>query len=166
MRGGSSDTGDGVLKLLVLRSSDSRRAVTNLWSTTRKNCILASVPLKDSLSKNLHNSPSTGGSVHFSPCSGKLGVHANCQMCVSRPVCATRCCLFAPPSVSPNSPLPCFAKAVPVSSTNKRFSSYLCSGHSREDGSWWETERLTFCWSSDPVGCICKGSTAVDSLLL
>lgn len=40
-------------------------------------------------------------------------------------MCVTRCCLFAPPSVSPDSPLPCFPKAVPVSSTNKRFSGYI-----------------------------------------
>lgn len=84
-----------------------------------------------------------------------------CQLtCVC--VCATRC-LLVPPSVSPNSPLPCFAKADPVSSTNKPFSGYLCSGPSREDGSGLETERLEFCWSSDPVGCICKASTAVNS---
>lgn len=44
----------------------------------------ASVLLKDNLSKNPHNSPPTGGSVRFSPCSGNLGVHANCKICISR----------------------------------------------------------------------------------
>lgn len=83
---------------------------------------------------------------------------ASADLCV----CATRC-LLVPPSVSPNSPLPCFAKADPVSSTNKPFSGYLCAGPGREDGSGLETERWEFCWSSDPVGCICKASTAVNS---
>ena len=61
-------------------------------------------------------------------------------MQVAKCASTTHCCLFAPPSVSLNSPLPSFVKAVPVSSTNKRFSSYLCSGPSREDGRWLETE--------------------------
>lgn len=48
-----------------------------------------------------------------------------------QPTCVRNRLLFVrppPPSVSAslNSPLPCFAKAVPVSSTNTRFSSYLC----------------------------------------
>lgn len=71
------------------------------------------------------------------------------------------------PSVSPHSPLPCFAKAVPVSSTNKPFSSYICSGHSREDGGGSETEHLAFWWSSEP-SCVFGGaalpSAAVSSL--
>lgn len=87
-------------------------------------------------------------------------------MCVSQPEYATRCCLSAPPSpplVSPHSPLPCFAKAVPVSSTNKPFSSYICSGHSREDGGGSETEHLAFWWSSDPGPWCLSGSAALLS---
>lgn len=155
-----------MLKRVVLRSSDSQRAMTNLWSTastTSKNCIDPPLrqPVKETCIIHLRQVavftprlvPENWACMQFA------------KMCVGRPACATRC-LFVPPSVSPNSPLPCFAKAVPVSSTNRRFSSYLCSGPSREDGSGLETERLAFCWSSDPVGCVCKGSTAVNSLLL
>lgn len=64
--------------------------------------------------------------VHFPSASGKLGV--------SRPVVRNPLLFVRPlPPFLPTVPLPCFAKAVPVSSTNKRFSSYLCSGHRRED---------------------------------
>lgn len=75
-------------------------------------------------------------------------------------------CPPLPPSVSPHSPLPCFAKAVPVSSTNKPFSSYICSGHSQEDGGGSGTEHLAFWWSSDPGPWCLFGSAALLSAAL
>lgn len=162
-RAGSCDRGDDALKRVALRSADSRRAVTNLWSTSSK--------------KKLHRSSwktacqKEAASFTFNRwrCSllafllenwacTQIAKCASADLCV----CATRS-LLVPPSVSANSPLPCFAKADPVSSTNTPFSSYLCSGPGREDGSGLATERLESCWSSDPVGCVCKASTAVNS---
>lgn len=124
---------------------DCSRAVTN--------GVPGSILLKDSLSKERPNSPATGGGSVGSPLVPEnwVSVQQIESAASAGLVCVTRCCLFAPPSVSPDSPLPCFAKAVPVSSTNKRFSGYILF-RAQPRGRRWVRNR-TF-GRSDPLSTV------------